>query len=87
MERGEVTGMLRTYIKLQWKDEKKFNPVKLRRYKNYLYKGEKILSIEHITRPYKNYLLMKRSWYTFNKKKIHSLMDLLLKVAKEAEIR
>lgn len=86
MERGEVTGMLRSYIKLQWKEDKFFDDKILEKYTNYRYKSNKIISIDHIVRTYKNYLLLRREWFTFDKKNICDLMDLLIKVSKEAEI-
>lgn len=84
---GEYWGMPRTYIKLQYKDKKKFDNKILRKYIKHKYNGLKVDSVEHIVRPYKNYLLMKLTWFVFNKEKLHELMDLLLKISKEAEIK
>ncbi len=83
---GEHWGTPRTYIKLQFKKNKKFDARVLGKYEDYNLNGFKINSIEHIKRPYKNYLLMKVMWYIFDKEKITELMDFLLKVAKESEI-
>jgi len=84
---GEYWGSPRTYIKLQFKDKKSFKKQILSKYSDYAYKDMSIDSVDLILRPYKNYLLMKAKWYLFNKKEIHQLMDLLLKIAKEAEIK
>ena len=86
-ETGKDPGVLRTYIKLQFKKPKKFDEDKLKKYKNFISKNCRILTIKHIVRPHKNYLLLKRSWFTFNEKDIKEMMDLLLKVSKEAEIK
>jgi hypothetical protein len=86
-ETGNQWGMPRTYIKLQWKTPKKFDDNKLYKYTNLKHGDSRIIGIKHVIRDYKNYLLLKRPLFTFNKKKIHSLMDLLLKVAKESEIK
>ncbi len=84
---GEYWGMPRTYIKLQYKEKKKFDKTILKKYENYQINGLKIDSVEHVTRPYKNYLLMKLTWFIFSKEKLHKLMNLLLKISKEAEIK
>jgi hypothetical protein len=86
-ETGSQWGMPRTYIKLQWKTPKKFDDNKLYKYTNIKHGDSRIMEIRHVVRDYKNYLLLKRPLFTFNKKKLHSLMELLLKVAKESEIK
>jgi hypothetical protein len=86
-EAGKNPSILRTYIKLQWKVIKEFDTPKLDKYDDSKYKGHDILTIKHIVRPYKNYLLLKRKGFTFNKLKIYELMDLLLRVAKESEVK
>ena len=85
-ETGEQWGLPRTYIKLQWKKPKQFNDVKFFKFKNTNYKGNNLLEVKHVMRDYKNYLLLKRVGFTFNKEKIHELMNLLLKIAAESEI-
>lgn len=84
---GSNWGKPRTYIKLQFKELKKFDESKLIKYNNYNFNDHKIVEIKHIIRDYKNYLLLKMEWPTFNKKKVYQLMDFLIKVAKEAEIK
>jgi hypothetical protein len=86
-EEGSQWGMPRTYIKLQWKTQKKFDDNILFKYKNIQNGDSKIIEIKHIVREHKNYLLLKRTLFTFDKRKIHGLMDLLLKIAKESEIK
>lgn len=86
-ETGTSPAILRTYIKLQWKTKKKFAEQKFRKYDNLVYKGSRIISINHIVRETKNYLLLKKAWFSFDKKHTHKLMDLLLKISKEAEIK
>jgi len=85
-ETGRDPGVLRTYVKLQYKKKKRFNTEKLKKYSNYDFGKDKIIVVKHIERKYKNYLLLKRSGYTFDKSKITALMDFLLKVAKESEL-
>lgn len=84
---GEYWGMPRTYIKLQYKEKKKFDNNVLNKYMNYQFHGLKIDSVEHVVRPYKNYLLMKLTWFVFNKEKLQKLMDLLIKISKESDIK
>ncbi len=84
---GEYWGMPRTYIKLQYKDKKKFDNKIMKKYMNYQFNGLKIDSVEHVVRPYKNYLLMKLTWFVFNKEKLQKLMDLLLKISNKAKIK
>jgi hypothetical protein len=86
-EEGQQWGMPRTYIKLQYKEKKEFDVPGYSKYSNIDFKGNRIIEIRHIVRDYKNYLLLKRAWFTFDKKKIYELMDLLLKVAAESEIK
>ncbi len=86
-ETGRSPSILRTYIKLQWHHKKEFDSKKLSKYANTHYKGSKIIAVKHISRGYKDYLLLKRAWYTFDKKKICGLMDFLLKIAKDAGTR
>ncbi len=86
-ETGKDPGVLRTYIKLQYKQNKKFDENKLKKYRNYLFHKKKVIVVKHITRPNKNYLLLKRDWFTFNKKELCGLMDLLLKISKESQIK
>ncbi len=86
-ETGDKWGMPMTYIKLQWKEPKKFDEYKLHKYNDRKIGMSKIVEIKYIVRDSKNYLLLKRAWYTFNKKKIYHLMDLLLKIARESEIK
>lgn len=84
---GEYWGLPRTYIKLQFKEKKKFNTNLLLKYVGCDHGNCKINNIEHIQRPYKNYLLMRVKYYVTKKEEILKLMDLLLKVAKESEIK
>ncbi len=86
-ETGNDPGVLRTYVKLQFKKKKRFDKRVLQKYRNYKLKDHNIIIIKHLKRPYKNYLLLKRSWYTFDEKKIKELMDFLIKVAEEAELK
>jgi len=86
-ETGGNPGLLRTYIKLQFKARKNFSKEKLGKYRNYDFNGQKIIVVKHLVRPHKSYLLLKRTGFTFNKKDIIDLMDLLLKIAKQAEIK
>ncbi len=86
-EEGEQWGKPRTYVKLQYKDLKKYDEEILKKYKNLKLNGNKIVEVKHVVREYKNYLLLKRDLPTLNKKKICELMDLLLKIEKEAEIK
>jgi hypothetical protein len=86
-ETGEQWGLPRVYIKMQWKKTKHFNEGYFDKYKNMKYRENNILEVKHVIRDYKNYLLLKRNGFTFNKEKIHELMDLLLKIAAESEIR
>jgi len=82
---GEYWGVPRTYIKLQFKKERKFNEKILQKYTNYMYQNNKINSVEHVKRPYKNYLLMKVMFFIINKNKLFRLMDFLLSVSKQAQ--
>ena len=84
---GEYWGMPRTYVKLQFREEKKYNRKKLAGYSNYDLNGIKIDSIQHMVRPYKNYLLMKVKGYVMDKKKITALMDFLMKAEKESRAK
>jgi len=84
---GEYWGNPRTYIKLQYKDKKKFDNNVLKKYVNYKVNGLKIDSIEYVYRPYKNYLLMKLTWFVFKKEKLEKLMDTLLKISKESQLK
>ena len=84
---GKYWGMPRTYIKLQYKDKKKFDNKMLKKYENHQINGLKIDSLEHVKRPYKNYLLMKLTWFVFNKDKLQKLMDRLLKISEESRIK
>jgi hypothetical protein len=86
-ETGKSPSLLRTYVKLQYKSLKHFDKAKLDRYDDKPYKDFQILTIKHIIREEKNYLLLKSKWFTFDKTKIHELMDLLLKVSKDAEVK
>jgi hypothetical protein len=70
-----------------WKKPKHFNEEKFDKYKNRKYKENNLLEVKHVIRDYKNYLLLKRTGFTFDKEKIYELMDLLLKIAVESEIR
>ena len=84
---GEYWGMPRTYIKLQYKEKKKFDNKILKKYTNNQFNGLKIDSIEHVVRPYKNYLLMKLTWFVFNKEKLQKLMDFLIKISRESQLK
>ncbi|MEM3374549.1 MAG: hypothetical protein QXE31_04995 [Candidatus Woesearchaeota archaeon] len=84
---GSNWGQPRLYVKLQYKEQKFFDENKLKKYQGYIYKGNKIVEIKHIIRDYKNYLLLKREFITFNKNKIIMLMNFLINVAKETEIK
>lgn len=84
---GEYWGLPRTYIKLQYKEKKEFDKAVLSKYKPYTLNSNFIDNVEYIKRPYKNYLLMRIKYYVLDKNKIKDLMDFLLKVAKEAEIK
>jgi len=86
-ETGKDPGVLRTYIKLQYKKPKRFDEKKLKAYRNYCYKNCRIITIKHITRPYKNYLLLKRNKFTFNESERKDMMDFLLKVARQTRIK
>ena len=86
-ETGKDPGILRTYVKLQFKQKRKFDENKLKKYRNYLLRKKRIIIVKHIIRPNKNYLLIKRDWFTFNKNEIIELMDLLLKISKESELK
>ena len=86
-EEGEQWGVPRTYIKLQFKKPKKFDEKILKNYRNIVYKGHRVMEIKYIDRDYKSYLLLKRTWFIFEKTKIIQLMELLLKVADEAKIK
>ena len=84
---GKYWGMPRTYIKLQYKDKKKFDNKILKKYVNHKYNGLKIDSVEHVVRPYKNYLLMKLTWFVFSKEKLQKLMDFLIKISRESQLK
>jgi hypothetical protein len=82
---SEYWGIPRTYIKLQFKTKNNFDKKKLAKYNNYKYEGNEVYNIVHIKRSYKNYLLMRITWYILNPKEITHLMDFLLNVSKEAK--
>jgi hypothetical protein len=82
---SQYWGMPRTYIKLQYKDDKKFDLNILKKYSGKELDELKIIEISHIKRPYKNYLLLRVNWYIVNIKKIHNLMNYLLDIAKKAK--
>ncbi|MEM2139185.1 MAG: hypothetical protein QXM96_03455 [Candidatus Woesearchaeota archaeon] len=86
-DHGSNWGQPRTYIKLQHKDLKNYDINKLKKYENYVLKSNKnthkIVEIKHIIRDYKNYLLLKREYPTFNINRIKELMDFLIQVEKE----
>ena len=84
---GEYWGMPRTYIKLQYKGKKRFDNKVLKKYLNKKFNGLKIDSVEHVVRPYKNYLLMKLTWFVFNKEKLQKLMDFLIKISEESLVK
>jgi len=84
-ETGDQWGVPRTYIKLQFKEKREFDQKKLKKYNTLDYRGNRIVSLSHVERNYKNYLLLKRQTFTFNVKKIHQLMDLLIRIAEEAK--
>lgn len=78
-------GLPRTYIKLQYHKKMKFDNKKLKKYYNYQDDNMQIMSIQHIKKPYKNYLLMRVNGYILDKKKITQLMNFLLKVANDSK--
>jgi len=84
---GEYWGVPKTYIKLQYREPKKYDKNILEKYTDKMFYGMKIDGVNHIKRSYKNYLLMRVNWYIINKKKITQLMDKLLKIEKEAKIK
>lgn len=84
---GSNWGQPRIYIKLQYKEPKKFDDLELKKYNNYYYKEHKIVEINHIIRDYKNYLLLKREWPTFQKTKIQDLMNFLIELSNKTEIK
>ncbi|MEK6916772.1 MAG: hypothetical protein AABW92_03430 [Nanoarchaeota archaeon] len=86
-EAGKDPSLLRTYIKLQYKKPMCFDTSKLDAYDDSDWKSHRILTIKHINRGYKNYLLLKRKWFLFDKDKLFELMDLLIKVSKETELK
>ncbi|MFH2020754.1 MAG: hypothetical protein ABIJ34_05030 [archaeon] len=86
-DHGEYWGIPRTYIKLQYKDSKEFSREKLSIYTDYKHSGYLINSIEHVQRTYKNYLLMKIRYYVTDKTHLTELMDLLIKISKECEVK
>ena len=84
-ESGTDPGILRTYVKLQYKKPMKFIEKKFDKYTNYNFKNHHIIVIKHLKRPNKNYLLLKRRGFTFERKDLIQLMDFLLKIAKESK--
>ena len=84
---GEYWGIPRTYIKLQYKDEKEFDGKVLGKYRLQVHGKSVIDSVDHIKRTYKNYLLMRIKYSLTDIKTLHSLMDLLIKISKEAELK
>jgi hypothetical protein len=86
-ETGKSPSLLRTYIKLQYKKIKHFDTEELDKYDDKPYKEYQLLTVKHIIREDKNYLLLKSKWFIFDERKIHELMDLLLKISREAEVR
>jgi hypothetical protein len=84
---SEYWGMPRTYIKLQFKEQKKFDDAKLKKYENFQLSGLNVKNVQHIIRPYKNYLLMRVDWYVLEKGNLIRLMDLLIKIEKEAKLK
>ena len=81
---GEYWGLPRTYIKLQFKENKNFDVDVLFKYKEYVLNNNIINNIEHIKRGYKNYLLMRVKYYILKPNELLHLMDLLLKISKKA---
>ena len=84
---SEYWGMPKTYIKLQFKESKKYSAEKLKKYENFRFAGLIIKNIEHVKRPYKNYLLMRVDWYVADKDKLQKLMNYLVKIDKEAKLK
>ena len=82
---GEYWGLPRTYIKLQFKENKNFDVDVLFKYKEYVLNNNIINNIEHIKRGYKNYLLMRVKYYILKPNELLHLMDLLLKISKKAK--
>lgn len=80
-------GLPRTYLKLQFKEDKTFNEKILKGYVNCEKDHCNIINIQHIKRPFKNYLLMRLDWYVIDKKRIQKAMNLLLKIAKESNLK
>ncbi|NTV22828.1 MAG: hypothetical protein HGA85_00445 [Nanoarchaeota archaeon] len=84
-ETGGDWGVPMTYVKLQWKEKKTFDDKKLAAHNRKDYKHSSIIEIKHVVRDYKNYLLLKRRWFTFSPKKIEELMDLLISLSESAK--
>jgi len=80
---GEYWGVPRTYIKLQFKEDKKFDEKILSTYSNKEFKGMNIININHIKRSYKNYLILRVNYFILDMNKIKQLMDYLIDVSKK----
>jgi hypothetical protein len=83
---GKNPSFIRTYVKLIFKKEMRFDQKKLEKI-NKRYGGYNIICAKHIIRPSKNYLLLKVSPYIFEKRKIYELMDYLLQIYKDSRIK
>ncbi len=84
---GKYWGLPRTYIKLQWREDKKFDKAVLKEYRNTMFKGKEITNVEYVKRAYKTYLLMRVKYYVLSEKTLKQLMDFLLEAAKKAEAK
>ena len=85
-ESGHFPGVLRTYVKLIFNENKKFDTKKLEKLVEEI-QGVKIFKVKHIVKENKNYLLMKAYGFIFSKDIIHSLMDELLLICEKTEIK
>jgi hypothetical protein len=82
-ETGATPIVLRTYVKLIFKEKKKYDIKKLDKEIGTVH-GYKIIALKHIIRDDKNYLLMKVGGFIFSTKALKHLMDELMRINEEA---
>ena len=77
---GDSPSFIRTYVKMIFKKNIKFDNKKLSKIKG-KHLGNPILCVKHIIRSDKNYLLVKTSPYIFEKNKLFDMMNYLIEIS------